>query len=61
MDLGCDDEPDGLRRTWVGLRRSLYRPRPGTEREEVERPKQLRVRSNRAADNVSCATNAHFE
>ena len=39
MHLGRDDQPNGLRRTWAGLRRSLYRPGPGTGWEEVERPK----------------------
>jgi len=30
MHPGRDDQPDGLRRTWTGLRRGLYRPGPGT-------------------------------
>jgi len=33
--LGHDGQSGGLCRTWAGLRRSLYHPRPGIEREEV--------------------------
>ena len=39
IHLGRDDQPNGLRRTWAGLRWRLYRPGPGTGWEEVERPK----------------------
>ena len=61
MDLGCDGEPDGLRRTWAGLCRYLCSPRPGTEREEIERPEQLCVRDDQTADDVSDASNEYFE
>ena len=61
IHLGRDDEPDGLRRTWAGLRRRLHRPRPRTEREEVERTQQLRVRGNQATDDVSYTNDAQFE
>jgi len=61
MVLGLDDQPGGLRRTGASLRRCLYYPRPGTEREEVERPQQLCVRGNQAADDVSYTSNTHFE
>ena len=53
MRLGHDDQPNGIRRTWDGLRRRLYRPGSGIEREEIERPQQLRVRGNQPADEVS--------
>jgi hypothetical protein len=35
---GIDDERGGLRRTWTLMRRRLYRPQPGIEREVAEGP-----------------------
>ena len=37
MHPGHDDQSGGLCRTGTDLRRRLYRVRPGSEREEVER------------------------
>jgi len=59
--LGLDDQPGGLRRTGASLRGCLYYPRPRFEREAVERPQQLCVRGNQAADDVSYTSNTHFE
>jgi len=61
MHPGLDDQPGGLRRTGAGLRRCLYCPRPGVEGEEIERPQQLCVRGNQAADDVGRTGNTHFE
>jgi len=59
--VGFHDQPDGLRRTWTGLRRCLHRPRQRTEGEEVERSQQFCIGSNWPADDVSYAGSAHFE
>ena len=50
---GFDDQPGGLRRTWVGLRRHLYHPRQRVEGEKIGRPQQPCVGGNRAAEDVS--------
>jgi hypothetical protein len=43
---GIDDERGGLRRTWARMRRRLYRPQPGVEREVVEGPQRSRERGD---------------
>ena len=60
MCLGRDGEPSGLRRPRAGLRRRLYRPRPGTEREEIKRSQRLGTRGDQAADDVSDTGGARF-
>ena len=60
MRTGVDDQRGGLRRTWVGLRRRLYRPQSGFGWEGVERPQQLRMRSNQTADDVSWISGGRF-
>ena len=57
---GFDDQPSRVCRTWVGLRRRLYRPRQRAEGEEVGRSQQLCVGGNRAAEDVSHAGGARF-
>jgi len=61
MHLGHVDQPGGLRRAWAGLRRRLYRSRPGTRREEVQSSQYLRARGNQTADDVGYTGNAHLE
>ena len=61
MHPGQVDQPGGLRRTWAGLRRRLHHPRPGTEREEVERSRYFRARGDQSADDVSYTSNVHPE
>ena len=60
MYLGRDDEPKRLRRPRAGLRRRLYRPRPGTEREEIKRPQRLGAQGDRAVDDVSYTSDGYF-
>ena len=36
MDLGCDDQPSGLCRTWAGVRQCLSRPQSRIGRKELE-------------------------
>jgi len=45
----------------ASLCRRLYHPRPGTEREEVERSRLPHTQGNQPADDVSYISHAHFE
>ena len=60
MCTGVDYQRGGLRRTWAGLRRRLYRPQSGFGWEVAERSQQLRMQSNQTADDVSRTGDGQF-